>query len=460
MQPVHPSTGPGLSRHGTLLSQGVTPTRNAAELKSLLGNYRAKIKAGARLLPPSGTPLHPQSGFYHDDTAAVALEQGKSRARVEMDILLDSETYVEGESMTGRVHVKVRNTRKGESVVLMAGGKLQVVGFEGIYNNNDRHMFYQHSAPLSIISSSSHVLYSSSPDNEGFSQTSEGHHIIPFAMKLPLDEGAKGCFNDHSGVVVRYIVIVSFKLKDLATSKCSIAHFYRSCDIYPYYNPSLILASATQPLFSTAARHVFRGGAGKLKLTAILHRSVWVAGQRCYVGIAVDNDSRKSVKGLTLSLIRTTTIFRPYPHLDVASPNSEDPDACQTTTIRKLSMEAILEASQHGLRGHVTEKGWWVGVDPGASIRFTHYILLPYDALSIIRSRLIEVSYAIRVSLIAGSLSSEISVMLPLRIINQVSIDPPPSYHTLFDHTGSSIASRIIVCRGNLLSSRSLIIYV
>lgn len=168
----------------------------------------------------------------------------------------------------------------------------------------------------------------------------------------------------------------SFKLKDSSTSKHSIAHFYRGCEIYPYFNSALVLAPAVHPLFSAAARSVFRGGPGKLKLTASLHRNIWIAGQRCCVGITVNNESKKSVKGLTLGLIRTITIFRPRPNLAVSSPSS-DQDACQTTTTRKLVAETTLEAGQRGLRGHVTEKGWWIGVDPGVRVRSTHFILLP-----------------------------------------------------------------------------------
>lgn len=79
--------------------------------------------------------------------------------------------------------------------------------------------------------------------------------------------------------------------------------------------------------FSDAARSIFTGGPGKLKLTASLHRNVWVAGQMCCVGIAVYNESKKSVKGLTLSLIRTTTMFTPRPTLDVTLSNFTDLDA-------------------------------------------------------------------------------------------------------------------------------------
>ena len=50
------------------------------------------------------------------------------------------------------------------------------------------------------------------------------------------------------------------------------------------------------------------------------------------------------------------------------------------------------------------------------------------DALSITRSRLLEVSYFIRITVGVGSLSSEVSVQLPIRVINYLSIDPIPSF--------------------------------
>ena len=120
-----------LSRHATLLSRDVTPARNAAELKSLLGNSRSKIKSGAKLLPPSN--LSQLSSPTDPNSVAVTLEQGKSRARVEVDILLDSELCVEGGYLTGRLHVRVRRVREKEAVVLMAGGKIRIVGFEGMW---------------------------------------------------------------------------------------------------------------------------------------------------------------------------------------------------------------------------------------------------------------------------------------------------------------------------------------
>lgn len=119
-----------LSRHATLLSHDVTPARNAAELKSLLGNSKMKIKSGATLLPP--TNASPINSSTDSGSGSVLLEQGKSRSRVEVDIHLDSEVCVEGGYLRGRLHVKIRNARGKEAAVLLAGGKMRVVGYEGM----------------------------------------------------------------------------------------------------------------------------------------------------------------------------------------------------------------------------------------------------------------------------------------------------------------------------------------
>jgi hypothetical protein len=38
------------------------------------------------------------------------------------------------------------------------------------------------------------------------------------------------------------------------------------------------------------------GGSGKVNLSAKMHRATWVAGQRCYVDVRVENESSKKVR--------------------------------------------------------------------------------------------------------------------------------------------------------------------
>ena len=79
-----------------------------------------------------------------------------------------------------------------------------------------------------------------------------------------------------------------------------------------------------------------------------------------------------------MSLHRTTTIFKPQADLDASTaPGSADPDACHTTTNRKMISEAALEIGQKGGTGYVTAKGWWTGVEAGQAIDMSHFILVP-----------------------------------------------------------------------------------
>ena len=254
--------------------------------------------------------------------------------------------------------------------------------------NDDRHTFYQHSAPLSEITTTTHLLYTSAPDREGFCRGREGTHTIPFAMKLPTSDGkssgAKGSLQLRNGASVRYISMASIRIKDGRTGARSIAHFYRNLEVWPSYDPYQILAPTPSALYSTAAKQVFMGGPGKLKLTASLHREIWIAGQRCYVKVFVANDTTKKVKNVALTLIHTETIFRLNPSLDATSPTSKstgpDADACQTSTTRKVVAETVLEMANKGASGYATAKGWWTGVEAGSSLEFVHYILLPVSA--------------------------------------------------------------------------------
>lgn len=139
-------------------------------------------------------------------------------------------------------------------------------------------------------------------------------------MQLPVGKGAKGSWRGKAGVV-KYIVIglvaisakiygislltnlactlhSSIKLKSHVGLDRSIAHFYRHIDVYPYLNPSIILAPATKPLHAETSKALFMGGNGKVHLKASLHRSTWVAGQRCYANLHVRNEASKKVSAI------------------------------------------------------------------------------------------------------------------------------------------------------------------
>ncbi|KAG6841766.1 hypothetical protein C0991_007095 [Blastosporella zonata] len=414
-----------LVRHGTLLSANAAPQRNAAELNSILGDSTARLKPGASLLPIPGQTIPEE---------CTSLEQAKSRARVEVDIVLDSNTSVQGGYLQGRVKIHIHGWTRNETPVRISEGKVRVIGFESISNERDRYPFYQCSSRLSTVTATSGGLHDSHRDSEGFAQAIEGEHILPFSMYLPMsaDYGApKGSIKVQAGVAVRYIAMVSIKVKDSVSGSRSIAHFYRDCEIWPRLNPSIILIPASTPLRAKTSYSRIPGSR-KIHLAASVHRLHWVAGQQCFVKVFVANESQKSIKSLVLTLVRTTVVFKPNQRADTLEgvQNQLDLDTCTISTTQKQVAESILELGQRGTRGHASAKGWWAGVAPGKQLEFSHSIMLPPDALSVIRSRLIEVDYSIKITLSAGGTlrTTDVEVLLPIQIINFLSIDPPPSY--------------------------------
>ncbi|KAI1793814.1 hypothetical protein LXA43DRAFT_884840, partial [Ganoderma leucocontextum] len=431
--PIHPYSASsisdsGFSRHDSLFSFGVPPARNSAELKSLLGNSSSRLRPGATVLPHHAQTMDGSAQPAH----TVSLERAKPRARVEVDIVLESDCCTAGGYLRGHVKLHVRKRQKKEAPVLLADGRVRVIGFECIPSERDYHTFYQRASTLTAITDAYARIYDSPPDAEGFSRAMEGVHVLPFAMHLSEDAtfgSAKGAINIQSGVALRYIAMISVKIKDSQTLKRSIAHFYRDCEVWPRLTLDVVLASGSRPIQASTAKSLsVIGGGGQLKLTAMLHRLTWIAGQRCYVRIWLGNDTKKTVKTVVLTLVRTTTLFKHRPVVESDDSQSSDGDSYQTTsTTHKVVAESHLERSHPASKHHASTEGWWTGVRAGEDAYFAHHVLIPPDALSVSRSRLIEVEYSIRVTASAGALAPDAHVTLPLRIINFLSVDPTPS---------------------------------
>lgn len=207
--PPEVSAEVSFSSHDTLLNIGRSHSRNAAELKALLGNSNARLKPNAVIVPPR-TEKH--VGDTEPATRqTVTLEQAKPRARVEIDIVLESNILVQGGYMRGYIKVRVRKQAKKEAPIFLTEGKLRIVGFESIPTEDDTYTFYQCTAPISAVTDASHSLYATPLGSDGFAQAVEGVHILPFAMELPADGSfgnAKGVLALNSGVNVRYVAMV------------------------------------------------------------------------------------------------------------------------------------------------------------------------------------------------------------------------------------------------------------
>lgn len=377
--------GVGLTTSDTLLQISAPPHKSTSELRILLGNSAFRLKRNASVVPPISFQRAVSTGALstaeNDDSPdALALEKAKSRARVEVDIVLESETCVQGSALKGHItiHVRKNANKKQNTPILLSKAKVRVVGYEAIPYGNTRCTFYQCTTLLSHVAPAWDSVLASPPDEDGWAEAKEGVHLLPFSLTLPADGTcgiAKGTLNIHSGVALRYFAMASLRLKDPETSAESVAHFYRSCEIWPRFSFTAKLSPAPRPLVSEAAKTVFMGGSGKVRLSATMHRLYWVAGQRCTIHLQVVNESRRTVKGASITLLRTTTVFKP---LGARKGNTDtDPDACKTTTMRKVVAASVLVMGQKCTKGYASAKGWWAGVRPGDTANFVHHIILP-----------------------------------------------------------------------------------
>ena len=165
------------------------------------------------------------------------------------------------------------------------------------------------------------------------------------------------------------------KVRDTETGKTSVAHFYRECEIWPRLDPTTTLQSAPRPIQVTASKSLFLGGPGTVKLTVMLHRLHWVSGQRCFVKALVSNNTTRTLKSFTLTLIRRSTIFKSSAVVNIGG--RDDPDACQTNTSYKEVVQSTLETTHRVIRGYAGSRGWWTGVNPGEKAVFSHWVLIP-----------------------------------------------------------------------------------
>lgn len=206
-------------RQFTLSSLHSPPSqaRTTAELISLLGDVNGKLRAGAAVQSPDQNFLSPlrvdPSIFPQTPINTIPLEQARPKPRVELNLRLSGDTFVQGQSISGNLVVLVRDYGRAKLPVLLANSKLRIVGFEYLADSPTFHVFFHYSCPFNEISYASEQIFSESPDyadEEGYREAREGLHLLPFEMTLPVDScfgKPKGVIDVPGGVSVRYIIM-------------------------------------------------------------------------------------------------------------------------------------------------------------------------------------------------------------------------------------------------------------
>jgi len=164
------------------------------------------------------------------------------------------------------------------------------------------------------------------PDDDCFWSLIPSFTSLPFVISLPLDTGPPPFHSKHARI--RFVLCATVLIKDGGRQylvRCS-----EDISVLPTYdrmcipsgqtsktqadNPATAekaLRSLPSPLTASDEQSFSRSGLLETaKITAGLHRQVWVSGSSIFVDIHIANGSRKTIKKLELSLERDILCYR------------------------------------------------------------------------------------------------------------------------------------------------------
>ena len=235
--------------------------------------------------------------------------------------------------------------------------------------------------------------------------------LLAFMVSLPLEPGPPP-FQSKSASI-RYLLCATALISDAGKHyrvRCS-----QEVHVLPTYDPDKALTSLSSPL--TAAdelRLTHFGRSESVKLTAGVHRQVWVSGSSVFVDVHIANKSHKHVKRLELSLERNILCYKHAP---------------ASTREKSASQARIFESNEQTMINRLLLKPGaqsWNGLDPYSSETRTYELELPRGHATVHCGKYFEVRFFLNVS-VALSNSKLISVQLPMILIHINSLDVLPN---------------------------------
>ena len=244
-----------------------------------------------------------------------------------------------------------------------------------------------------------------------FWTTSPSTSALPFLISLPLDTGPPPFTSKYASI--RFILCTTALIRD----GCAQYRVRTSQEIQilPTYDPEKALTSLANPLTATDEMVLPRtNGFERIKLTAGLHRQVWVSGSTLFVDVHVLNKTHKHVKRLDLSLERDILCYK---------------HAAAATRERSANQARVFESNHQSVIATDTLRvgsNGWNGIEPHASETRTCVLELPRGHATVKCGKYFEVRYFLTVT---TSLSSgkPVSVQLPIILVHMNSLDVVPN---------------------------------
>jgi len=134
---------------------------------------------------------------------------------------------------------------------------------------------------------------------------------LAFNLSLPLNVGPPPFHSKNARI--RYVLCVSLLIRD--HGKQYIVRTSEDVIVLSVYDPEKALMSLPSPLIASDEWVKPRDNAVEIvRVTAGLHRQVWVSGTSIYVDVHIANNSRKTIKRIELQLERNILCYKHVCH--------------------------------------------------------------------------------------------------------------------------------------------------
>ena len=384
------------------------------------GQSRSPVKeAGLRLdaVKPDNGRRVPSRTYIRTPHPSDILEFPSYRhPRMKLELQVSAPLFVGGGSVEGQVKVVVDENDRLRSRRSLGIGAISVdlLGFEDMSGSRKAAFLAvgtelldaSHLPPSNMVEPANPLA-----PEEKFWTLAPSTSVLPFMISLPLDTGPPPF--QSKGASIRFLLCATALIRD--AGKHYRVRTSQGICVLATYDPEKALTSLPSPLTATdelLLRHF--GRCETLKLTAGLHRQVWVSGSSIFVDVHIANKTHKLVKRLDLSLERD--ILR-YKH----APAGTKEKSTSQARIFESNEQAIIARSslKQGLQG-------WNGVESHSSETRTCELQLPRGHATVRCGKYFEVRFFLNVT-VSLSNSKLVSVQLPITLIHMNSLDVLPN---------------------------------
>lgn len=359
----------------------------------------------------------PSRTFVREPLSKELLEFPLHRhPRIELGLDLSAGIFVGGSSIEGTVQIQVDDAerirhRRTLDIARISIDLLRLEEMSGnrrsVFLNLATELIDENNPPPANMVD----IQEPTSSQEGFWHLMPSVTNLAFNLSLPLNVGPPP-FQSRNAKI-RYVLIVSLLIRD--QGKQYIVRTSEDVTVLSVYDPEKALMSLPSPLTASDEWIKPRENAIEVvRVTAGLHRQVWVSGTGIYVDVHIANNSRKMIKKIELQLERDVLCYK---H---AAASTMEKSAGQAR-IFDSNERSILSKSmvKHGSAG-------WHSVPAHQTHVRTCDLEVPRGHATVKCGKFFEVRYFLNV-IVSSMHTKMVTVQLPIVLIHMNSLDVVPN---------------------------------